>query len=85
MQNKWIDGLISNHSPTPLFEQKQMQALNVEEMESYSKINLRDVLWWMSIKDACRPGVPVIVKLSKERCIILATGGRSTCVICKHD
>jgi hypothetical protein len=50
-----------------------MQALNVEEMESSSKINLKDVSWWMSIKDACKPGVPVTIKLSKEGCITLAT------------
>jgi len=33
-----------------------MRALDVEEMESFSKINLRDVSWWMSLKEACRPG-----------------------------
>jgi hypothetical protein len=52
MQNKRIDGLTTNHSPTPLPKQERMQALDVKEMESSSKINLRDVLWWMSIKDA---------------------------------
>jgi hypothetical protein len=30
-----------------------MRALDVEEMESSSKIALKDVLWWMSIKDVC--------------------------------
>jgi hypothetical protein len=50
-----------------------MQVLNVEEMGSFSKINLRDVLWWMFVKDACRPGVPVTFKLSKEGCITLIT------------
>jgi len=34
-------------------EQKQMQALDVKEMESSSKTTLKDVSWWMSIKDAC--------------------------------
>jgi hypothetical protein len=29
-----------------------MQALDVEEMESSFKIALKNVLWWMSIKDA---------------------------------
>jgi hypothetical protein len=48
-----------------------MQALDVEEMESYSKINLKDVSWWMSIKDACIFGVLVIARPSKERCISL--------------
>jgi hypothetical protein len=50
-----------------------MQALDVGEMESSSKINLRDVSWWMSIKDAYRPGVLVIVKLFLKRCISLIT------------
>jgi hypothetical protein len=62
MQNEQIDGLTINHSLAPLLKQEQMQALNVEELESSSKIDLRDVSWWMSIKDACRPGVPVIAK-----------------------
>jgi hypothetical protein len=43
-----------------------MQALDVEEMESSSKINLKDVPWWKSIKDACRPKVLVIARLSKK-------------------
>jgi hypothetical protein len=33
MQNKWIDGLTTNHSLVPLLKQKRMRALNVEEME----------------------------------------------------
>jgi hypothetical protein len=33
MQNKQIDGLITNHSLVPLFEQKQMWALDAKEME----------------------------------------------------
>jgi len=32
-----------------------MQALDAKEMESSFKIDLRDVSWWMSIKDACKP------------------------------
>jgi len=40
-----------------------MQILDVEEVESSFKIDLRDVSWWMSIKDACKPEVSVIVKL----------------------
>jgi hypothetical protein len=40
-----------------------MWVLDVEEMESSSKINLRDVSWWMSIRDACRFGAPIIVIL----------------------
>jgi hypothetical protein len=53
-----------------------MRTLDVEEMESSSKIDLKDVLWWKSIKDACRFGVPVITRNSKERCISLVAGGR---------
>jgi len=62
-----------------------MQAVDVEEMESSSKINLRDVSWWMSIKYACRLGGPIITKLSKEGCISLATRKRPSCITCKHD
>jgi hypothetical protein len=40
-----------------------------------SKIDLRDVLWWMSIKDVYRPRASIIARLSKERCISLAIGG----------
>jgi hypothetical protein len=62
-----------------------MQALDDERMESSFKIDLRDVSWWMFIKDACRLGVPIIVKFSKERCISLTTRGRSFRVTHKHD
>jgi hypothetical protein len=44
-------------------KQKQMQALDDDEMESCFKIDLRDVLWWMSIKDVCRPRASIIVRL----------------------
>jgi hypothetical protein len=50
-----------------------MQALNVKEMESFFKIELKDVSWWKSIKDVCRPRALVIAKLFKEGCISLAT------------
>jgi hypothetical protein len=50
-----------------------MQVLDFKEMESSSKIDLKDVSWWMSIKDACRLKALVTAKLSKERCISLAT------------
>jgi hypothetical protein len=43
MQNEQIDGLTINHSPAPLPKQKQMRALNSEEMESCSNIDLKDV------------------------------------------
>jgi hypothetical protein len=62
-----------------------MWALDVEEMEPSSKIDLRDVSWWMSIKDACIHKALIIARLSKERCISLATRGRSSCVTHKHD
>jgi CRISPR/Cas system CSM-associated protein Csm4 (group 5 of RAMP superfamily) len=43
-----------------------MRVLEVEEMELFSKIDLRDVSWWMSIKDTYRLRVPVIATLSKK-------------------
>jgi len=45
-------------------------------MESSSKIDLKDVLRWMSIKDAFKPRGLVIAKLSKEGCISLVARGR---------
>jgi hypothetical protein len=62
-----------------------MQALNFEEMESSSKIDLRDVLWWKSIKDACRPRAPITVKLSKEMCISIVARRRPFCITCNQD
>jgi hypothetical protein len=56
MQNEQINGLITNHNLTPLLEQKQLQTLEVKEMKSSSKIDLKDVSWWMSIKDAYKLG-----------------------------
>jgi hypothetical protein len=44
MWNEQIDGLTINHSLDPLPEQKQIQALDVKEMESSSKINLKNAL-----------------------------------------
>jgi hypothetical protein len=85
MQNKWIDGLITNHSPAPLRKQEQIQVLDVEEMESSSKIDLKDVLWWMSIKDAYRPRASITARLSKEGCISLTRKGRPFCTASKHD
>ncbi len=57
---------VTNHSPTHLPEQEWMRVLEVEEMELFSKIDLRDVSWWMSIKDTYRLRVPVIATLSKK-------------------
>jgi hypothetical protein len=62
-----------------------MQALDVEEMESSSKIDQRDVLWWMSIKEGYGLGVPITAKLSKERCISLVARRRSFHTTRKHD
>jgi hypothetical protein len=44
-----------------------MQALDAEEMESYSKIDLKDVSWWKSIKDAYKLGALVIVRLTSPK------------------
>jgi hypothetical protein len=44
MQNEQINGLIINQSPTPLPEQNRMWASDVKEMESSSKIKLKDLL-----------------------------------------
>jgi hypothetical protein len=54
-------------------------------MESSSKIDLKDVSWWMFIKDACKPRVLVTAKLSKEECISLTARGRSFSATHKHD
>jgi hypothetical protein len=50
-----------------------MHALDAEEMNSSFKIDLRDVLWWMVIKNAYRLGFTIIVRFSKEGCISLVT------------
>jgi hypothetical protein len=59
--------------------------LDVKEKESSSKINIRDVSWWMSIKETCRLGPPIIAKFLKEGCISLATRERPFHVARKHD
>jgi hypothetical protein len=43
-----------------------MWVLDVEEMESSFKINLKDVSWWMSIKDACKLQVSITVYFLKK-------------------
>jgi hypothetical protein len=45
MRNEQIDGLTINHSLAPLLEEERMRTLDVEEMESSSKVDLRDVSW----------------------------------------
>jgi hypothetical protein len=44
-----------------------MQVLEAEEMESSSKIDLWDVLSWMSIKDVYRFGALVTSRLLKQK------------------
>ncbi len=74
MWNEQINGQTTNHSFTPLPKQKWMQVLKDKEMESSSKIDWRDVLWWMSIKGAYRFGALVIARLLKKGCISLVVG-----------
>jgi len=85
MRNEQIDGLTINHSLAPLPKQKQMRILDAEEMESSSKIDLRNVSWWMYIKETCRPRALVMTKLSKEKCISLIVGGKPFHVACRYD
>jgi len=85
MWNEQINGLTTNYSLAPLFKQKQMQTLEAQEIESSSKIDLKDVLCQMSIKDAYTFRALVSFKFSKEGCISLVIGGRPSCVTCKHD
>ncbi len=85
MKNKQIDDFTINHSPIPLPKQEQIQVLNVEEMESFSKIYLKDVLWWMSIKNTWKLWASIIAKLSKKRCISLTIGGKLSQIAWRHD
>jgi len=84
MRNERIDGLTINHYVAPLPKKEWMWTLDVKEMESSSKIDLKDVLWWMYIKNAYRFGALVIVKLSKKRCISLVMGGKPSHITRKH-
>jgi len=54
-------------------------------MKSCSKIDLKDVSWWMPIKDAYRLRVLIIAKLSKEGCISLNARGRPFQTTHKQD
>jgi hypothetical protein len=47
--------------------------LDVEEMESSSKIDPRNVSWWMTIKKIYRFGALITARLSKEGSISLTT------------
>jgi hypothetical protein len=62
-----------------------MRVLDFEEMESSSKIDLKDVSWWISIKDACRLGASITIKLLKKGCISLVARRRSFHATHKHD
>jgi hypothetical protein len=42
-----------------------MWALNAKKMESSSKIDLKDVSWWISIKNVCKLKAFIIIGLSK--------------------
>jgi len=53
-----------------------MCVLDFEEMESSSKIDMKDMSWWVSIKEAHTPRALVITRLSKEGCISLLAGGK---------
>jgi hypothetical protein len=61
--NEQINGLVANYNLAPLPEWEWMWTLNVEKMESFSKIDLKDVSKWMSIIDACKLEAPIINKL----------------------
>jgi hypothetical protein len=50
-----------------------------------SKIDLKDVSWWKSIKDAYKPRALIITKLSKKGYISLHVGGKPFHIACKHD
>jgi hypothetical protein len=62
-----------------------MWALDAENIESSSKIDLRDVSCWMSVKDAYKLGALIIARVSKERCISLATRKGPFRIAHKHD
>jgi hypothetical protein len=53
-----------------------MEVLEVEEMESSSKIDLKNLSRWMSIKDAYRFRASITNKFSKEGYIYLIVGRR---------
>jgi predicted nucleotide-binding protein (sugar kinase/HSP70/actin superfamily) len=67
MQNEQIYDLAINHSLAPFLKHKQIQVLSVKKIKSSSKINLKNVSWWMFIKKAQRFKLPIIAKLSKKR------------------
>jgi hypothetical protein len=67
LRNEQIDNLATNHSPTLLPKQERMWTLNAKEMEPSSKIDLKDVLWWMSIKNTYRPKALVIFPNSQKK------------------
>jgi len=85
MQNKQINSIVTNHSLAPLPKEKQIRTLKTKEIKSSSKINLRDVSWWMSIKDAHKPRALIIARFSKKGCIFLVIGGRPFWVARNRD
>jgi hypothetical protein len=85
MRNERIYGLTTNHNPIPLPEQEWMQILDAKEMESSSKIYLKDVSWCKSIKDSYRFGALVITRFLKKRCISLVVKGSPSCATCRQE
>jgi hypothetical protein len=59
--------------------------LDAKEIKSSSKIDLKDVSWWMFVKDAYKFVVLIIVRLLKERCISLTVGGKPSHATHKRD
>jgi hypothetical protein len=70
VRNEQIDGLIINHSLAPLPKQERMRNLYAKEMESFSKIDLKDVSWWMYIKETCIPKALVMTVPSCRKKVI---------------
>jgi hypothetical protein len=62
-----------------------MQDLDAKKMESSSKIDLKNVSWWMSIKNIYKPRALITAKFSKEGCISLVVGRKPSSVARKHD
>jgi hypothetical protein len=49
-----------------MLKQKKIRALEVKEMESSSKIKLKGLSWWRSIKEASRIGVLITESFQKK-------------------
>jgi hypothetical protein len=71
--DRWTN---NQHSLASLPEQEQMWVLHDEENGIIFQNTFKRGVWWMSIKNVCKPKVLITAKLSKERCISLAMGRR---------